>query len=266
MDFSDQDADVPIPADAPRDLEVAATELHGLASASRGVAVRRSAFRVVLTGPPNAGKSSLFNRLLGEEAALVSPVPGTTRDVLCGEIVSGGVHVELVDTAGVGVTREAADRMAHGQRRRSLREADLVLQVRDVRDAASVNQRRRPVHVLRVLTHVDLLNGAGPPPEALCVSNLTGSGVDSVWDAVLARLATLDGENESVCVSARQGAAFRQAAASLFHAAGALSRGVDAELVASDLRASLHHIGEVTGERVSDAVLDRVFSEFCIGK
>ena len=268
LDFSDQDVEVPLPAGVVDGLQRSVRDLDALAEGAREQGAARSCFRVVLEGPANAGKSSLFNRLVGRDAALVTPIPGTTRDALCAEIEVDGCRFELVDTAGNDVTRTEADAAAHKQRRRRLREADLVIEVHDLRRPPT---RTRPDHLL-VLTHLDLWEREDPGAEdevaACAVSNVTGTGFSALRSAIIARLerGCAAASHGVVHVTTRQAHAFRVASERIGCAMDALSRGSDAELVASDLHAALAQLREVIGEKVGDDVLDRVFRDFCIGK
>lgn len=278
LDFSDQDIDIPVPEAAVRGLDRAAAELAELASEGTERAAARHCYRVVLEGPANAGKSSLFNNLLGESAALVTEVAGTTRDVLTGELELGGLRVELVDTAGHDVEAGLPDAEAHASRRRRLREADLVIEVRDVRqadgDRSAVFADRAGDVVAprrRVWTHADLLSDGARPETAtgdVLVSNVSHVGLDALRTAIVDALhaAASSDASRSVQVNARQASGFRAAHRLLDAARHAYANGDDAECVASDLHAVLHELRDVTGEASGDELLDRVFSDFCIGK
>ncbi|MEE2712963.1 MAG: GTPase, partial [Planctomycetota bacterium] len=266
FDFSDQDVEVPLPEGAVDGLRRSLVDLDALVEGVREQGAARGCYRAVLEGPANAGKSSLFNHLVGREDALVTPIPGTTRDVLCAEVEVEGCRFELVDTAGGDVTRAAADKEAHEQRRRRLREADLVIEVHDIRRRPA---RARHDQVL-VLTHTDLC-GDDPLAEsgtALAVSNVTGDGVAAVRRAIAVRLVerSSSSANGPVLITGRQAHGFRVARERIASAAEGLDRGEGPELIASDLHAALGHLREVIGEDVGDDVLDRVFRDFCIGK
>jgi len=264
LDFSDQDVEILSGADMAPDMERSARELEDLASGAQEAGVQRSCFRVALQGPANAGKSSLFNRLLGEDVSLVTRIAGTTRDALTGEMEVGGVRIELVDTAGDGVTNTLADMRAHEVRRRQLREADLILEVRDLRNAAVAPDPGRPGR-LRVWTHADQVPGELGTGD-LVVSNLTGVGVDEVRREIGRWLGESVAGVGPLLITGRQASALRAAADAVRRARGGFAREDGLELVASDLRDALHHLRVLTGESASDDVLDRIFSEFCIGK
>ena len=266
MDFSDQDIEIPVPEAASQGLTLAVDDLLKAASDHRASSFRSHAVRVVLEGPANAGKSSLFNHLSGGEKALVAPLPGTTRDVIMSEIPLGSHRVLLMDTAGDDVEFTEADAYAHAHRRRRLRESDLVVAVRpvhgsDYRDARSLHGRP----ALFVWTYIDQLPpGAQAPPRG--ISNRTGAGIEAMRQDLTARLDELGGRSVEQPVSASQAKRMRDAAGELGAAASLLKEGTPGELVASQLRFALDQILELSGESTSDAVLREIFSSFCIGK
>jgi tRNA modification GTPase len=232
--------------------------------------------RVVLLGPPNAGKSRLFNALVGKPEALVAPVAGTTRDYLVGVMDLGEMTVELVDTAGIEspLTETRILRAAGRLRDRERESADLSLFCRsiDTADAEAPIQRGEGLHVW---TKSDLAPAHAPGHENdrmhgeyqndwITCSAVTGDGLD-----VLRRKIQESLQGEEACVSstrARCRESLIRAAESLQRASSALAAGESDELVAIDLRAVLTDLGSVVGEVVTDDLLDRIFSRFCIGK
>jgi tRNA modification GTPase len=267
LDFSDQDLEIPRLEGLDAGLAAIRDELSALAAGQQARGSRREVYRVVLQGPANAGKSSLFNRLLGREAALVSGTAGTTRDLVTGEIRDDEMVLQLVDTAGVGVTRGSPDLMAHRHRRRILREADLVIEVRDIRQAA---RRPRPgTSRLRVYTHLDLApDGVAPEEGALGVSNLSGAGIAELRRTLFRKLGSPDLEARSapILVTARHAAALREAASLIDSGRDGAERELAAELIAADLRGALASMRAITGEDYTQATLGRIFAGFCIGK
>jgi tRNA modification GTPase len=263
LDFSDQDVVIVQPADHAARIRALAADLATFHDASRPEA-RRIWPRVVLRGPANAGKSSLFNALLRDDVALATPMRGTTRDVLCAEWRHGDARALLVDTAGDDVTGSAIDDLAHDARERALLEADLVLEVRDVRTGGWPPPSGS---ALPVATMADLPGARAPRHgEAAVVSNVTGEGMDRLRERIVAALAASAGERGApFLVTARHSGQLREAERALDRAASAAGS-LPAELVASDLRAALRALRGVVGAEDGDPVLDRIFSEFCIGK
>jgi tRNA modification GTPase len=263
LDFSDQDVTILDSGREAHDIRALASDLAAFGGAARPEA-RRLLPRVVIRGPANAGKSSLFNALLAREEALATPHAGTTRDVLCAEWRHGEARALLVDTAGDDVRKTALDERAHEARERALLEADVVLEVRDVRKRGWPPPAQDAV---RVATMTDL---AGP--EAACaenvtfVSNVTGAGLASLRDRIAEALACAAARSAGpFLVTVRQSGHVMRAREALERAAAVVSGG-PSELAASDLRVALRELRAIRGAEGGDPVLDRIFSEFCIGK
>ncbi len=256
-----------------------------LESAARQGALLREGLTVVIAGRPNAGKSSLMNLLAGADVAIVTELPGTTRDVLRERVQLDGIPLHLIDTAGL---REAGDRIeAEGIRRaeREMRRADRLLYVVDAttldedalagRPSAALSQQLAPlppdIPVTVVFNKIDLL-GLGSTMDAIAVpariglSARTGDGIEALR-AHLKSVAGYAGE-EAGALSARRRHldALGRARALVGSAAEALTSRRTPELFAEDLRLAQQALGEITGEFTSDDLLGRIFASFCIGK
>jgi tRNA modification GTPase len=239
-----------------------------LATAERG-RILREGVRAVIYGPTNAGKSSLLNRLLGYERAIVSRTPGTTRDTIEEVIHLRGVPIRLLDTAGL---RDAVDEIeAEGMARtqQSLATADLRLHLFD-RNAPQPSDFAGVCDSNELL----LLNKRDLPEhrdwqgvEALRLSCVTGEGFDDLTDEVLRRvgMAHLQPEN-SIAINTRHRDCLRRAEESCARAAETLAQGLSSEYAAADLRVALSALGEILGEIDNEEILDVVFGQFCIGK
>ena len=228
--------------------------------------------RVVLAGPPNAGKSTLFNRLLGSRAALVSEVAGTTRDYLEAEIVLQGVAVTLIDTAGLEGTATGIGREAQTHRRRQTDVADLVIWCDPV-DQAPLEPPVDSVpaasdRVLRVVTKGDLADSAAASQDLPAVSALTGAGLPQLVSTIASRLSRpASGARQLVgTTAARSRESLIEARAALDRALAIARHEEDQELLAIEVRAALHELGKIAGAVYTDDLLDRIFSRFCIGK
>jgi tRNA modification GTPase len=229
----------------------------------------RSYPRVVLVGPPNVGKSRLFNTLVGQEHAIVSAQPGTTRDYLVAVCHCDRLAIELVDTAGIESPRNPIETQAQSLRDHQADRADLLL-VCSSADTVTASFERTTCEVpeLRVRTKCDLVL---PCPSdftgAIRTSATTGEGLGKLRDAIATSL--LDRATEGD-LPASTGARCRDsllgAGSALRNAAGTLRTGGGDELVAVDLRRAMDELGKVVGAVVTDDILDRIFQRFCIGK
>ncbi len=223
----------------------------------------RDGVEVAIVGPPNAGKSSLLNRLAGRDAAIVSGEPGTTRDVLEVRLEIGGVPVTLADTAGL---REAAGAVEREGVRRALARAEQA----DIRIVVSAPGAASGLAAMRdddiaVVNKIDL--DATVPPGAIGVSALTGAGLDRLEAALAERVGlAYEHREHPVITRARHREGLGECAAALVRAQAALRAGRDAELVAEDLRLAVRALGRMTGRVDVEDLLDVIFRDFCIGK
>jgi tRNA modification GTPase len=263
LDFSDQDVTVLDAGRQAAKIGELAAELARFGGASRPEA-RRLLPRIVLRGPANAGKSTLFNALLGRDVAIAAPVRGTTRDVLCAEWRHGDARALLVDTAGDDVRATALDALADAARERALLEADFVVEVRDVRAGGWPDPSADAVIAA---TMADLCGaGVARPEEAVLVSSVTGSGLEVLAQRIVAALARGSARRaEPFLVTARHAEHLGRARAALEQAARVVESDPP-EIAASDLRAALRELRAIRGAEGGDPVLDRIFREFCIGK
>jgi tRNA modification GTPase len=258
-------------------LEFIRHRFAGLAETARQGALLRDGLSIVIAGRPNAGKSSLLNRLAGYDAAIVTPIPGTTRDVLRERIEIDGLPLHVLDTAGL---RESPDEVeAEGIRRahRELERADRVLFVVDASDRAAVAAIEQDLAALPstaprtvVLNKVDRVGAeprleAGDPPR-VHLSATSGAGLD----LLRAHLKDCVGFHPSdvgvLSARARHLDALRRARAHVEEAHRLLTERHAGELVAQELTDAQRQLGEITGEVTSDDLLGRIFASFCIGK
>ncbi|HEX4375600.1 MAG TPA: tRNA uridine-5-carboxymethylaminomethyl(34) synthesis GTPase MnmE [Steroidobacteraceae bacterium] len=279
IDFADEDIEVASDVALGRRVHDAITELQVLQSAGRRGRALTQGLTVVIVGRPNAGKSTLLNRLTGFEAAIVTDTPGTTRDVLRERITLGGLPLHVLDTAGL---REASNEIeAEGIRRAraAMAKADRILFVVDAVDDphadAFFDERTRlprEVPVTLLMNKLDLAAGWTPPPalptgwtDVIAVSALTGDGLDALT-VHLQQVAGFEDAPDTFSARARHLEALAEVATALFDAAGLLARQGSPELVAEELRRAQRSLGTIVGEESSDDLLGRIFTTFCIGK
>ncbi len=237
-----------------------------------------------IVGRPNVGKSSLLNALLQTDRAIVTPVPGTTRDVLEEVLNIRGVPVRLLDTAGVRKTEDPVEQEGVRRSQNAMEQAELLLILVDGsvplaqgdRDIlAMLPDRKRLVVVNKSdlpsqldLEEANAREGGEPASSVVRISAKTGEGLDDLRDRIRAMVLRQDFEpgEGAVITRLRHHAALQKAKEALVNAAGSVQAGLSGEFVAMDLRAAIDAIGEITGAVSTDDILDRIFRDFCIGK
>jgi tRNA modification GTPase len=284
VDFAEDVGGVAVPESASAAMADAATRLATLLAGSDLGRRAREGARVVIVGRPNAGKSSLFNALLGEDRAIVTPTPGTTRDALAERLDLDGIPVRLIDTAGM---RDAAGIEALGveRARREIEGADLVVFVAD----QSVPAHDEDLAVLALLAERPFLfawSKADLPAadfstcglgllayERIEVSAVTGAGLGELREAIVQALTggpaggTAGPTSAEILVTnSRHIDALARSQAAIATARAAATAGEPGEIVAGEVRLALEALGEVTGEAAAPDLLERIFARFCIGK
>lgn len=237
----------------------------------------REGIKTVILGEPNAGKSSLLNRLVGRDRALVSPEPGTTRDYLEDRVVMGGHWLRLIDTAGLNQSASSLEKRGIDKTFEQAAEADLFLWVIDSTGPlpvlpAQLAARMKPTNTIAVFNKIDLLPAPRRPlPKSfpfVNISALHGAGLEALQAAVikLAESFHVETGDELVAINARHAHALELAKTCLASAGEKIARSESSELVASDLRVALEAFGQISGKIDNEKILDQIFSMFCIGK
>lgn len=251
-----------------------------LATADSGKAVREGVATVII-GRPNVGKSSLLNALLMEDRAIVTPIPGTTRDVIEEVLNMGGVPLRIMDTAGLRKTDDSVEQEGVVRTRRAMEGADLVLLVLDAtrpiepEDERLLEETREKRRVI-VLNKVDCLAAegksvpttAGSHGEVIGLSARSGEGLDQLRARVVALIQegiVVCGDREAM-INQRHREVLLQAGKALALVAASIETAAPAEAVALDLRTAVDRMGEVIGVGTTEDLLDRIFKGFCIGK
>jgi len=278
IDFPDEEVDfLSAPAMTSR-LALVFGGFDAITSAARQGALLRQGLTVVIAGKPNAGKSSLLNRLVGDEVAIVTDAPGTTRDVLRQHLNLDGLPLNLVDTAGLRRALDAAEEEGVRRARSEIRNADRVLYVEDVSlademtptdPAAEFDGLPKDVPLTLIMNKIDLIGVAAHAeqtlPPRIYLSARTGEGID-LLRAHLKASAGYHAESGALAARRRHLDALERAHDLARRAAEALGQGRAFELFAEELRLAQRALGEITGEFTSEDLLGAIFGSFCIGK
>jgi len=271
IDFAEDDVDVAAKSEIARRIDALKPPLSALeASFARGRIVH-DGLTLAIVGRPNAGKSSLFNRLVERERAIVTATPGTTRDLVTERISLGGIPLELVDTAGLREGLEEAEQLGIARSREALADAALVLVVLDATQPLNEEEHRlleavknRPAIIVE--NKCDLAGAAIEAGRGLQTSALTGAGIAELRERILA-LATGGAASEpGMLTSMRHHQAITATLAALGDATRANADGIPHEMVLLDLYRALWALDSLTGQTTSDDILNLIFSTFCIGK
>ncbi len=247
-----------------------------LATYEEGIALREG-LKVVILGRPNAGKSSLLNALLMEERAIVTPIPGTTRDVIEEVLDIKGVPVRLMDTAGLREAKDEVESIGLRFTRERMEAADLILYVID--GSGRVDEdlevlRGIKKRVIVVINKEDLIDEVRLRElEALfwgykrvVTSALYGRGIDGLKDAIYREVVRHPGRTEVIITRERHKVCLEEALQALSRGEEVLNKRLPREFLASELRIALDRLGRITGEVTTEEILDRIFSHFCVGK
>jgi tRNA modification GTPase len=278
LDFPDEDIEFVRAADAAGKLGALRERLAAIVARARQGSLLREGLGVVLIGQPNVGKSSLLNQLVGEEVAIVTAVPGTTRDAIRSRIEIGGIPLHVIDTAGLRPTRDAVEKLGIERTWAAIARADLALIVTDARepehpaDAQITAQLPAPLPRVIVRNKIDLagleakLQAKNGASEVL-LSAKTGEGIDLLRVAILAAVGAHESMEGTFLARERHLRALHAAAGHLAAAAAHLELPAPPlELFAEELRLAQQALAAITGEFTADDLLGAIFSRFCIGK
>lgn len=279
VDFSEDDD---VPADPATglcsQLGTIAEALSRLAATAGYGRLLAGGLLLAIVGRPNVGKSSLFNRLVAKDRAIVTEVPGTTRDVVTETVVMHGIPLRIADTAGLRETGERVEAIGVERARQTMADADVTLLVLDGSEPLEEEERQLLARLEGVRSCMVVVNKRDRPPawdprqlagpEPILVSARSGQGCDSLEQAIVTWIGSRGPESPDgfVLTSERQAGALRIASGHVVAASRTLGEGLPEEVALVDLHAALSALGEVTGETTSEEILDQIFSSFCIGK
>jgi tRNA modification GTPase len=270
IDFPDEDIDPETGEALRKRIVQARSDVQKLLDTAAQGRVLREGVRTVIYGAPNVGKSSLLNRLLGYERAIVSARPGTTRDVIEEVINLRGIPLHLMDTAGVRESSDEIEREGMERTRRAVERADLVLHVADASQPNGSSGRfENSAPTVDVLNKIDLgENETWRGVEAVRVSCETGAGFDALADAIEERIFGGGAAHRdwTIAINARHQSCLERALDYLQAARSAFDQNLSPEFIAEELRAALDAVGEVAGKADTEELLGVIFGRFCIGK
>jgi tRNA modification GTPase len=251
-------------------LSSVSDDIFNLADSYSAGRLLQSGIKVAIVGSPNVGKSSLFNRMVSRDRAIVTDFPGTTRDTLSETIDLEGIPVLLTDTAGLRETTDTIESLGIERTQQAIVDADLVLEVIDASDSSgALVNRDQNRSTIRVLNKCDLAVSKDfvTEKDLVRISALTGEGIESLRTAILAFLHRGDVDNEGLLVTnARHYDLLKSAEDELDNAIGALKDELSEELILVSLHNALKYLGQITGETTTEDILSQVFATFCIGK
>ncbi len=276
LDFSEEDVEFVDRTALLAALDEGITIAERLAASAASAEILRSGLQVAVVGYPNAGKSSLFNAMLSRERAIVSDVPGTTRDYLEETLFVDGYCIRLIDTAGIRSSDDVIEMQGVRLTKSLVEQSNMVLIVNDASlghghsealasDLASVTGSRP---MLTVQNKIDLVadDNKTTAEGDICVSAVRGTGLSALRDA-LSEVARKNGDViADVLVNARQASLLRSLASSLQQASAGIQEGRSMDFVAVDVRTAIRHLGDIAGVTWSPDILETIFSRFCIGK
>jgi tRNA modification GTPase len=279
LDFAEEEIDHGHYAEVSQKLRGIQTQLERVLAAARQGSLLREGVWIVLVGQPNVGKSSLLNLLTGEEAAIVTEIPGTTRDTIRRTVEIEGVPLHLLDTAGLRETEDAVEKMGIARTRSAIEKANLVLLLMDSRlgitgeDQAILDSLPAGLPVVYVYNKIDLLDESSlisliQDGSEICLSAMTGEGIDTLRQRLLEMAGWQPRSGGEGVFMARQRhlCALTAAGEYLRNASALDGNEFHSDLLAEELRLAQQALASVTGEFGADDLLGEIFSRFCIGK
>jgi tRNA modification GTPase len=274
IDFAEDDVSVASAGEILRRLAPVLEGVSQLAATFQYGGLVRSGLTLAIVGRPNVGKSSLFNRLLEQDRAIVASAPGTTRDLVSETASISGIPVKLYDTAGIREGAELVESLGIERSFQAMADADLTLVVVDIsqplddQDRALIARAEGQGRCLVAGNKRDLVGQAVPPASPISVSALTGEGVAQLREAILEALAPQGAfeQETGFITSLRHEQLLRESAGYLEKAGAAAEAGIPHEMLLLDLYSALRPIDAITGATSADDILNRIFSTFCIGK
>ena len=276
LDFPEEEIEFLENAQARQRLAAVKEKLQALRAGAKQGKILRDGIQLVLAGAPNVGKSSLLNRLAGEEVAIVTPIAGTTRDRVKESITIDGVPMHIIDTAGLRDTIDVVEAKGIERSWDSIRQADLVIFLTDARSASQQDELKTQIlkelppkcAVLELVNKADLLEPSKTAPgEALLISAKTGAGIEQLKQKILELVGWAGPQEGAILARRRHLDCIERAAEHIEKSEQYAANGNNSlELFAEELSLAQRHLGEITGKLLPDDLLGKIFSQFCIGK
>lgn len=281
IDYPEEDIDEIIGKEIAGVLDEVLSEMKRLIDSANTGKLIRQGIKTVIVGKPNVGKSSLLNALVRENRAIVTHIPGTTRDIIEEYISIRGIQVNIIDTAGIRETEDVVEKIGVERTKKSIDEADLIIAMFDAsvpfeKEDEEILERIKDKKVLVIVNKTDLPNlldiekikSTIPDGDIIETSLIKGEGVEEIENYIynMVYSGNVTVSDEPMVTNIRHENLLKSSYKHLLDAKNALEHGVPLDLISIDIRSSLDDIGVITGEFVTDDIVDRIFSNFCVGK
>ena len=281
IDFPEDDIPAASAEHLAAEIDAASVAVRRLLVGADTGRILREGVKTVIVGRPNVGKSSLLNALLGMERAIVTDVPGTTRDIIEEEISVAGIPLRLLDTAGLRAAEDAVEQIGVARTEQHLTDAELILAVFDASEPLTAEDHALLTRLSAAAADIIILCSKEDRPSVLSAADFSavaapvlrisaqeGTGLDALREEIAAHIVRREGDLSDGALpnKEREIEALRRAEAHLTAAAETLAADLGTDFVSIDLRAAYDALGEILGETVDTDLIDRIFSEFCIGK
>jgi len=268
IDFPEEEVDFLTEGNVKNKLDNLILELENIQKQAKQGVLLSQGMVVVIAGKPNAGKSSLLNLLSGRDSAIVTSIPGTTRDILREHIQLDGLPVQIIDTAGLRESDDPIEQEGVKRAKEMISKADRVLYIKDITDTEDDIHDELLNHprVTIIYNKIDLSAKKPVGEDVIYISAKTGEGLDNLKNYLKNLMGFADNTETGFSARRRHVDALNKAHESLLHGKAQIEKNKAGELLAEDLRHAQKYLGEITGEFTSDDLLGRIFSSFCIGK
>lgn len=269
LDFSEEDVEFADRTQLAAMFDKISTEIQRLASSFHTGNALKNGIAVAIVGRPNVGKSTLLNRLTGEERAITSEIAGTTRDTIEESCDIDGVRFRFIDTAGIRQTEDIVEKLGIERTMKAIADARIIISLSEAGVAAEPIEVREGQTLIEVVNKVDIsgLAADSVADGRIWISAKTGAGVDELRERLRGSIDTAGAyTGETIVSNARHYEALQRASAALSAARSALESGLSGELLSEEIREVLNILGEITGTVSSEDILQNIFSRFCIGK